>query len=361
MNIKTVKFGVFGLVRGRGISDCIAAIEGAKLSAICDKNSKRLAEVSDWLREEKKVDSFECVESFDELLLCDIDAVFVANDADCHLEYVIKALESGKHVISEIPAVRSPEEAEVLKKAVEEHPDLKYMCGENAIYWGFVQGWRSLYKEGKFGDAVFARGEYLHARYYDNNACKGVPAGHWRFRVPAIEYLTHTLGPLLYILDDKCISVSCAETDPVMAEGRETPSNGMAVFRTEKGTVINVTICFGAYVGFDHNFSIYGTKGMIETDNTKSFFDAHSFARFIDVPDTNKEKLEIPVTLKMPGSVKDGHGGADGRMLKDFVKCITNNTKSPIDVDMAIRMSLPGIYAHRSAQNGGQVLEIPDI
>ena len=361
MNNKKVKFGVFGLVRGKGISACIADVDGAELTAVCDRDSQKLSEVSQWLKKEKKAEAFKCVESFDELLSCDIDAVFIANDANCHVEYVVKAMEAGKHVLSEIPAVSSEEEARVLKKAVADHPHLKYMCGENSLYWAFVQGWKSLYNEGKFGDVVFARGEYLHARYFDKQGNQNPESGHWRLAIPAIEYLTHTLGPLLYILDDRCISVTCAEPDPVAADGRTAPANGMAVFRTQKGTAINVTICFGAYVGFDHNFSLYGTKGMIETDNTKSFFDAHSFARFIDVPDTNKEKLEIPVKLEMPGFGKDGHGGADERMIKAFVECVANDTESPIDVDMAIRMSLPGIYAHLSAQNGGQVMTIPDI
>ena len=30
---------------------------------------------------------------------------------------------------------------------------------------------------------------------------------HWRYFNPAIKYLTHNLGPLLYIMDDRCVSV----------------------------------------------------------------------------------------------------------------------------------------------------------
>ena len=47
--------------------------------------------------------------------------------------------------------------------------------------------------------------------------------------------------------------------------------------------------------------------------------------------------------------------------MLDFVKCIIEDTKPTIDVDLGIRMSLPGIYAHESAVNGGMAIEIPEV
>ena len=38
------------------------------------------------------------------------------------------------------------------------------------------------------------------------------------------------------------------------------------------------------FVGYDHNFAIYGTKGTILTDKTKPLEDAHSFANGLGVP-----------------------------------------------------------------------------
>lgn len=361
MKDRIIKFGVAGLVRGKGIAAQIAALSNAVLGAVCDKDADRLAEVSRYLAEEKKISGFLCTESFDEMLASDIDAVFIATDANCHVSLVIKALRAGKHVMSEIPAVSTVEEAKQLKDAVEAHPQLKYSLAENCCYWAFVQGWKTMYDQGKFGDAVFAQGEYLHGKYHSGFDGDNANLGHWRLTTPAIEYITHTLGPLLYILNDRCVSVTCLE--PVMTDitVKTGPSNGIALFRTQKGAAIKVLICFGAYVGFDHNFSLYGTKGMIETDNVKSFFDAHSFARFSDVPGSDGEKIDIPVTLEFPGSSKDGHGGADERMINDFVNCIIKDTKPPIDVDMALKMTLPGIYAHMSAQSGGVQMDIPDV
>ena len=55
------------------------------------------------------------------------------------------------------------------------------------------------------------------------------------------------------------------------------------------------------------------------------------------------------------------YGTIEIKMLGEFVDCILNETPSPIDIDQAIDMSLPGIVAHESAMRGGELMEIPRI
>lgn len=106
-----------------------------------------------------------------------------------------------------------------------------------------------------------------------------------------------------------------------------------------------------------------GTRGSVETDQTKPLSEAHTFARFSDIPGSIDSKIEIPVALKFPGQEDNnsGHGGADKNMLIAFCDCIINDTEPPINVDLGIRMSIPGIIAHESSVLGGTVLEIPQI
>jgi hypothetical protein len=47
-------------------------------------------------------------------------------------------------------------------------------------------------------------------------------------------------------------------------------------------------------------------------------------------------------------------------MIDAFVESIKNDTKPPIDVYEGLDYSLPGLYAHLSAEQGGKILEIPD-
>ena len=218
-----------------------------------------------------------------------------------------------------------------------------------------------MYEDGKFGQIVYAESEYLHAEDYKSFKEEDFPAQHWRTFNPAIKYITHNLGPLLYIMDDKCVSVSCMEPDVRYNPYKTGAETGVALFKTAKGAVIRILICFGAYCGFDHNFRLLGTRGTIETDHVKSLFEAHSFAKLSEIPGTMDQKMDIPVTLAFSGEQNGSHGGADRKMMKAFIKCIIEDTKPPIDVDMGIRMTIPGILAHESAINNGAVVDIPDI
>lgn len=351
--------GFVGLYRGRKVADEMIGEDNVVLRAICDKNPQKLKDVKKYYENDRGIKNLLAFDNFDDLLASDVDAIFIATDADNHVPLAIKAMEAGKHVISEIPAVNSVEEAKALKACVKAHPKLKYSVAENCIYWAFIEAWKKMYEEGKFGEIVFAEGEYLHS----TNEGKFEPMSddNWRKFFPATKYITHELGPFLYIMDDKCVSVSCMTPDVRYNPYRKGYENSASIFKTQKGAVIKIFTGFGAYVGFDHNFSLYGTKGMIETDRTKPLLEAHSFARFSDIPGSIDTKIEIPVTLKFPGEKDGGHGGADRKMMRAFIKCIIDDTKPPIDVDMGIRMSLPGVFAHESAKNGGINIQISDI
>ncbi len=360
MSEKVVKLGVVGLGRGRWVVAEIVAEKEVQLTAICDHNPQKLEEAKKHF-EELGVKDLECFDNYDDILKSDIDAIFIATDAICHVPYVIKALNAGKHVISEIPTVNSLEEAKELRKAVKSHPELKYMAAENCCYWAFIQAWKTMHDEGKFGEISYAESEYIHSEDYREIKAEDYPPTHWRSFNPAIKYLTHNLGPLLYIMGDRVTSVSCMVPDVKYNPYRKTVNNGVALFKTAKGAVIRILICFDAFVGFDHNFAMIGTRGSIETDKIKPLDDAHSFARFADIPGTLHEKVEIPVSLSFPGEYNGGHGGADRKMMMAFINCILEDTDPPIDVDLGIRMSLPGIYANESSLQGGALVEIPDV
>lgn len=356
---KIIKVGVVGTGRGASLACKAFSNPKCELAAMCDKNPDQIRWGRDLMDKYggkgKQIAEFT---DYDEMLRSDIDAVIVATDAIYHVPIVKKALNAGKHVLSEIPAINTVDEAYELKAAVRAHPELTYMAAENCCYWAFVEAWKKMREDGRFGEVVYAEGEYLHAMHPDEFAPSNYPEGHWRTTNPAIKYLTHELGPLLYIMDDRCVSVTCMEPDIIYnPHFPKKKANGVALFKTEKGAVIRILICFGAYASYDHNFRLFGTRGLIETDHMKMVSQAHSFANLYDVPGTFVKKIDIPVTEKSAS----GHGDGDDNMFNDFIESILHGTEPRLNIDKAIEMSLPGILAHESAMQGGVPIEIPKI
>ena len=363
MNKKTVKLGVLGLKRGL-VAKQLIKFDGVELCAVCDRNEKTLAKAMAELNEEqtrwgKNYTIIPC-SSFDELLKCDIDAIYLANDADEHVSYAVRAMEAGKHVISEIPAIYSLEEAKILKECVNAHPNLKYMLAENCLYWAFLETWKQMYRDGMLGEAVYAEGAYLHGMDWMKNDPSKKDTNHWRARMPAIKYLTHSLGPLLDIINDECVSVSCMMPDVEYYPGSNVQKNGVAIFKTARGAVIRILICFSAYSGYGHRYMIIGTSGCVENDPTKPLEESFSYASMREVDGSIYRKLEIPVTIMAEGE-EETRGRGEIKMLREFIACIQNDTPPPIDIDKAINMSLPGIIAHESALKGGELMTIPKI
>lgn len=359
---KIVNVAVVGLSRGLDIAKGLLGNKNARIAAICDLMPERRESAANFFRKNNVTD-FAVYENYDQVIADDsIDAIILATDAPLHTPMSIKALEAGKHVLSEIPVIHSMQDIIDLKAAVKAHPEAKYFCGENCCYWAFIETWKRMHEDGQFGEIAYAEAEYLHTMEIPENPEEaGMYKTGWRKTLDAITYLTHDLGPLLYIMDDECVSVSCMVPDAVYNPYVTGQQNGVALFRTKKGAVIRIFIGFGVYAGCDHNFAIYGTKGSAFTDRCKHFAEAKMYAKLESIPGTNMMPLQTQITAKYPGEASDSHGGADTKMVKDFIRCIVEDTKPVVDFDLAINMALPGMIAVESAKAGGQLMEIPKI
>jgi predicted dehydrogenase len=70
--------------------------------------------------------------SYQDLLECDgVDAVYVALPISMHVEWTIKALRAGKHVLCEKPFAVSPEDA---RRAFDAAADARRLCAEGLMY-----------------------------------------------------------------------------------------------------------------------------------------------------------------------------------------------------------------------------------
>ena len=173
--MKKIRIGVLGAYRGTSmINYCIRA-ENAEVVAICDKATELLEQH----RKSAEGLNITFYDNFDDFILHDMDAVVLANYANEHAPFAIRALKAGKHVFSEVLPVQTMKEAVELIEAVEE-TGLVYAYGENYCYMPAPYEMRKLYREGKIGEFEYGEGEYIHnCEPIWHNITYG-EADHWR-------------------------------------------------------------------------------------------------------------------------------------------------------------------------------------
>ena len=97
--MKKIKIGVLGAYRGSSMIRYCKMADNAELVAICDKWKEGLQRQKD--QDEDGTITF--YDNFDEFIEHpDMDAVVLANYANEHVPFAIRALKAGKHVFSEV-------------------------------------------------------------------------------------------------------------------------------------------------------------------------------------------------------------------------------------------------------------------
>jgi len=344
-----LKIGIVGLGRGMSHLGVFSQRTDTKVVAVCDVDETRAKKVKDDHGLEK------AYTDYDEFLSHDMDIVVIATPLPLHVSNAISALKIDKHILCEVPIANNLPECELLVKAVRKSKG-KFMFAENCNYWYFVQKWKEMVDEGKIGKPTYAEAEYIHDCRSIMRDSKGNPT--WRVAMPPIYYCTHSLGPILSVIGDRCVSAVGMNTgsnvDPVLG----AIDLEVGLFRTEKGAIVKVLCGFSnpRKQAF-HYYSIYGSEGVIE--NVRGTTDK-SFACFKD----SQGMVDLPYSYNNPNAPENaaigGHGTAEHYMIDAFVESIKNNTKPPIDVYEGLDYSLPGLCAHLSSEKDGKLVEVPD-
>ena len=228
-----IRFGVIGLHRGQSFVRACRAVGGANVTAIFDIDPETAATVG----AEVGATAYGDLESF---LASDIDAVVIASPLPYHARQAIAALNAGKHVLSEVTACNTIDDARDLAAAAAKSGSI-YMLAENYRYLDEVELLKRIQSAGRFGDLYFGEGEYLHDckdLWYTKNG-----ELTWRGKGQLGVYCTHSLGPLLYITGDRVKTVSALATpgnkfDPAI----DNPTMHLMQMTTERGVTLRVRV-----------------------------------------------------------------------------------------------------------------------
>lgn len=292
------------------------------------------------------------------------DIVLVETPARCHAEFCAKALARNIHVYSDIPSVASSAEADMLWDAQKRSQAL-LMTGATTCGYGFVLKLQELWRQGLLGKPYQLEAEYIHdCRYLWKETPWRLPSAG---KPGPISYCTHSLGPLLSILDEDLRSVVCVDTGSHISGEPYAHDAQIALYQTPSNVVVRQTCSFITHGPQGHSYKVYGTKGYFERLNKRGPIPEQVLFKSTDEPwndqlqaiavGTKPDGLDAMLPKDLQGSL--GHGGADEYLAFTFINALRNGAKqAPIDLRAGLRMTLPGIFAGESARLGGKPVEI---
>jgi predicted dehydrogenase len=358
-----VRFGVIGLHRGQSFVRVCRAHGGATVTALYDIDLPRAEQAA----AEIGAQAFGDLTAF---LDGPIDAVVVASPVPYHAQQAVAALSAGKHVLSEVTACDTVEDAQALVRAAR-NSQAVYMLAENYRYFDEVELIKRLNDAGTFGDVYFGEGEYIHD-------CKGLWYNEdgsltWRGKGLLSVYCTHSLGPLLYITGDRVTSVSALAVPGGKYDPQVTfPTMYLMQMVTERGVTLRVRV--------DHvsprphqmaYYAIQGTVGSYEAwrgfgDASKLWLQCEHEPSLFHAPAqwhalSDQAERYIPERLSVPPEARSGgHGTSEYWLLQEFLAAVRGERPVPIDVYRGLDYTLPGMYARDSAAAGGAPIPVPD-
>jgi len=349
--------GKFNSGRGGGLfQQAVNSFDGIVPAAVCDISEPSLACAR------KIFPNIKTFTDYDKMLKSTaLDALLIGTPATLHAEFAVKALKNNVHVLSEIPAVLSAAEADKLW-AAHKRSKAFYMAGANPNFWGFVDAAVDLKQKGLFGDPIYVEASYIHdiRSYFDRTP--------WRADYEPIRYCTHSLGPVLRLLDEELEWVSCFDTGSHINKVKGQHDVMAALFRTKSNVVVRLLVSFiNNYLGGGHACRFFTTKGCFErtppyrtfrkeaVESQRTLFYSRDLKMF-------NNWIELPIAEMPPAHAGNpkatGHGGVDYAMLAEFFKAVRAGGPSPIGLREGLRMTLPGIYAAASARRGGALTRI---
>ena len=359
---KKIRVGVFGAGRGRTMMNYCRAAGTAELVAVCDQYTDMLDRIKNDFG-----DTVALYTSFDEFLRHDMDLVVLANYANRHAPYAIRAMRAGKNVLSEVLPVQNMKEAVELIEAVEE-TGMLYAYAENYCYMPASKKMRAFVREGKLGEFEYGEGEYMHNCEPGWHGLTRCDPAHWRNTMSAFYYCTHSLGPLIHISGLRPVRVSGFE-GPFNARmyrmGAKAGPFGVEMVTLENGAVLKSL----HGVGPARNsiwYSVYGSKGRMESAREDA--EAGGMGKlYVNLDENEGDNTFAAREQRVDDGLSaiaenSGHGGSDYYVMHNVIEKLNGNKNCDvIGVYEALDMFLPGLFAYRSALAGGAPMEIPDL
>lgn len=252
--MSALRVGIIGLGVGEQHIAGYEAHPAARVTALCDMDEQRLAEVG--ARHEVRRLVTDAAE-----LIADpeIDVVSIASYDSFHFEQVAAALRAGRHVFVEKPLCQRRSEAEELWRLWREHPALRLSSNVPLRMSPRFRQLRDWIATGMLGELYYVEGDYDYGRL--PKITEGWRGDEENYSV-VLGGGVHMVDLLLWLTGRRVVEVA--------AQGSRKATRGtkfafddfvLASLTFDDGTVGKVTANFAIVHPHFHGLRVCGTKG----------------------------------------------------------------------------------------------------
>jgi myo-inositol 2-dehydrogenase/D-chiro-inositol 1-dehydrogenase len=306
--MKKLKIGVIGTGRiGKvHIASLVQNVPQAEVVAIADINLKSAKEVA------KAFGIATVYSNYKDLLKHpEVDAIAICSPTDTHAKYIVDAAKAGKHIFCEKPVDLSLEVIKGAIKAVEK-AGVKMMIGFNRRFDPNFLKIKQLVVDGKIGDPYILK---ITSRDPAPPPAGYIAASGGMF----MDMTIHDFDMARYITGSEVTEVyakAAVLVDPAIGKAGDIDT-AVITLSFANGAIGVIDNSRKAVYGYDQRVEIFGSKGMICTDN--NFPENHRYFASDGVHGS------LPLNFFM-----DRYIEAYAAEMKIFCDAVVNNKKLPV-------------------------------
>jgi predicted dehydrogenase len=340
----------------------------ANMYAICRRDPAELKKIGDAFHIAKRY------QKYDEVLADpEVDFVHINSPIPDHAWMSMEALKAGKHVMCTVPMATTIKECEQIVQLVRE-TGRKYMMAETVVYSREFLFIKEMYEKGELGKI-----QYMQASHPQD--MEGWPE-YWERMIP-MHYATHVVSPVLGLVNGRAEYVSCFGSGTINERLAKKSGNPFAVESCHikiKDSDIAAHIwrfLFDTARQYRESFDVYGSKqsfewALIEGEEHvlhTAKKPEHEIPKRVGVPDY--AHLLPEEIRQFTQAVQDqqhlsfiqgaGHGGSHPHLANEFLQALAQDRDPWPNAVTSANWTCVGICAHQSAEQGGQIVRLPDF
>ena len=383
----TVRVGIVGVGgRGTGLLGNLLDIEGVRITALCDTVAARVESACRHVRKKGQPEPAKFTKGErDYENLCrrdDVDIVYVTTPWECHAAMAVCAMEQGRHVAIEVPAVITLDECWQLVD-VAEQTQRHCMMLENCCYGETELLVLSMVQRGVFGEVTHGEAGYLHGLpdYLMRQADSAVWRRRHLMKSNGNLYPTHGLGPVALYMDvhggdrfERLVSMSSPERtmsllrdklpagDPRRKETYACGDRNTSLIQTARGRSIRVEFDIVTSQPYSRINAIGGTLGAFRDYPPRIHLKGKGHAWETDLAPYHAQHGHPLWKQHKAAAVKSGgHGGMDYLMNWRLIECLRKGT--PLDMTAYDAAAWSSVFplSIESVAKGSAPVPVPDF